>query len=178
MNKQRYNQEIRPKLARDWGLKNLLAVPKVLKVVVSVGAKEMAKDKSQVEKTAQELAIISGQRPKICRAKKSIAGFKLARGEPVGLQTTLRGQRMYDFLEKLVKVVLPRMRDFHGVSLKSFDGQGNYTLGLIEQIVFPEIDYDKLEKVHGIEITIVTNAGDDKKGKKLLEEIGMPFKKA
>lgn len=175
--KQKYEQKIRPKLASQLRIKNLLAVPRVVKVVVNVGAKEMAKDKGQVEKMAQQLAIITGQNPRLCRAKKSIAGFKLTEGDPIGLKVTLRRQRMYDFLEKLFMAVLPRVSDFHGLNLKSFDSKGNYTFGLAEQIVFPEVDYGKLEKVHGLEITIVTNAGDDKKAQKLLEELGMPFEK-
>lgn len=175
--KQKYEQKIRPKLAKEWNLKNPLAVPQVLKVVINMGAKEMAKDKGQVEKIAVGLAAISGQRPKVCSAKKSIAGFKLTKGDPIGLKVTLRKERMYDFLEKLFMAVLPRVRDFQGVSLKGFDGKGNYTLGIREHIVFPEIDYGKLEKIHGFEATIVTDAGDDEKGQRLLEKLGMPFEK-
>lgn len=175
--KKKYEQEIRPKLAKEFGLRNLLAVPRVLKIVVNVGAKQMAKDKGEVEKISQNLALITGQKPQVCRAKRSIAGFKLAKGDPVGLKTTLRRERMYDFLEELIKVVLPRIGDFQGVSLKSFDGQGNYTLGISEHLVFPEVDYGKLDKIHGLEITIVTNAKDDKKAQRLLEELGVPFEK-
>jgi len=175
--KQKYEKEIRPRLAKEFGLKNLNSVPSVLKVVVNVGAKEMAKDKTQVEKISQEIGAITGQKPIVCRAKKSIAGFKLGKGEPVGLKVTLRKKRAYDFLEKLFKVVLPRVRDFHGVSPKGFDGKGNYTLGIAEQIVFPEVDFEKLSKIRGLEITVVTNAKDDKKAKRFLEELGMPFEK-
>jgi len=175
--KQKYDQEIAPKLAKEFGGINSLAVPKLIKIIVNMGVKEMAKDKGQIDKIMTELADIVGQKPKLCRAKKSIASFKLVKNEPIGLKATLRGERMYDFFAKLVMSVLARTRDFHGVSLKSFDGNGNFSLGFSEQIVFPEIDYGKLSKVRGLEVTIVTNTGDDKKAKRLLEELGMPFEK-
>lgn len=175
--KQKYQQEIRLKLAKELGLKNLLAAPRVLKVVINTGVKEMAKDKGQISKISEELMAISGQKPKVCRAKKSIAGFKLVKGDPIGLKVTLRRERMYNFLEKLFMAVLPRVRDFQGVSLGGFDGNGNYTLGVAEQIVFSEIDYGKIDKVRGLEVTIVTNAENDEKARKLLEEMGMPFEK-
>ena len=175
--KQKYEQKIRPELAKEFNFKSPLATPRLLKIVVNVGAKDIAKDKGLLEKIPRALADLTGQRPKVCQAKKSVAGFKLVRGDPIGLKATLRGEKMYDFLERLIKVALPRVRDFQGISLTSFDGQGNYTLGLAEHIVFPEADYDKLEKIFGLEITIVTNAGDDKKARRLLEELGMPFEK-
>lgn len=175
--KNKYQKEIVPKLMKKLKINNSLAVPKVTKVVVNVGLKEALEDKSVLEKISEELALITGQKPKVCRAKKSIAGFKLRAGDPIGLMVTLRRDRMYDFLEKLLNITLPRVKDFQGVSPDSFDGRGNYTLGLEEQIVFPEIDSAKIEKIHGLEITIVTNAGDDRKAKKLLELLGMPFKR-
>lgn len=175
--KQKYQQKIAPSLAKEFGLKNILSVPKVVKVVINMGLGEGAQDKSVIENASQELAVITGQKPRVARARQSIAGFKLREGDPIGLMVTLRGKRMYDFLEKLFKIVFPRVRDFRGVPLKSFDGQGNYSLGLAEQIVFPEIDYGKVAKSRGLEITVVTNAKDDQKAKKLLELLGMPFEK-
>lgn len=175
--KKRYQEEIVPKLAKELGLKNILAVPRVIKVVINIGLGEGAQDKNIIKTTSQELAVFAGQRPKVARARKSIAGFKLRAGDPIGVMATLRGTRMYDFLEKLLKIVLPRVRDFQGVPLKSFDGRGNYNLGLAEQLVFPEIDYGKVARTRGLEITIVTNAGDDQKAQRLLELLGMPFEK-
>ena len=172
---EKYKQEIVPLLMKEWDLKNPLAVPKVTKVVVNVGLKEAVEDKSALEKVSQSLALITGQKPKICRAKRAIAGFKLRAGAPIGLMVTLRRKRMYDFLEKLFHVVLPRIKDFHGVSPDSFDGHGNYTLGLEEQTVFPEIDPATVERIHGLEVTIVTNTDDDQKAKKLLALMAMPF---
>ena len=156
---------------------NGMAVPKIARVVVNVGLKEAAHDKGVLEKTVEQMTTISGQKPKVTRAKKSIANFKLREGDPVGVMVTLRGKRMYDFLMKLINIVLPRVRDFQGVSTQAFDRAGNYTLGLTEQIVFPEIDYAKVDKIRGLEITIVTNAGDAKIARRMLELIGMPFKK-
>lgn len=175
--KVKYQKEIAPQLTKDFGLNNPLAAPKLEKIVINIGLSETLDDKKVLEAASEDLAVITGQKPKITRARQSIAGFKLRKGQPIGLMVTLRGQRMYDFLEKLVKVVLPRLRDFQGVSLESFDGQGNYSLGLPEQIVFPEIDYAKVDKVRGLEITIVTNAQIDEKAKRLLELLGLPFEK-
>jgi len=175
--KVKYQQEIRPKLAQEWGLKNILAVPKITKVVVSMGLGEGAEDRGVIEKASQDLAMITGQKPKVTRARKSIAGFKLREGAPIGLVVNLRRERMYDFLEKLFKIVLPRLRDFQGVSAKSFDGRGNYNLGLSEHTVFPEVDLAKVDKARGLQITIVTDAKDDQKAKRLLELLGMPFEK-
>ena len=146
-------------------------------MVINLGIGEGATDKSVIEKASQDLAVITGQRPKIAKARVSVAGFKLREGDPIGLVVTLRGERMYNFLEKLFKIVLPRMRDFQGLSIKSFDGRGNYNLGILEYTVFPEIDYSKVEKVRGFQITVVTNAGDDQRAKRLLELLGMPFMK-
>jgi len=175
--KQKYQNEIVPKLAKELGLGNLLAVPKVEKVVINTGMGESSRDKSFLEAMKEDLAKITGQRPKVCRAKKAISSFKLQAGDPIGLAVTLRGARMYDFLEKLFKIILPRRRDFQGVSAKSFDGRGNYSLGLSEQTIFPEVDYDKVNRVQGLEVTIVTNAQSDKVTKRLLEAMGMPFEK-
>lgn len=173
--KEKYQKEIAPKLAKELGLANILAAPRIEKVIINIGLSEALEDKKALEAASSDLAVITGQKPKVTKARQSIAGFKLRAGQPVGLMVTLRGQRMYDFFEKLVAVVLPRLRDFQGVSLKSFDGQGNYTLGIPEQIVFPEIDYAKVNKVRGLEITIVTNAKTSERAKRLLELLGMPF---
>jgi len=175
--REKYQQEIAPKLAQELGLKSPLAAPRMEKIVVNIGLSEAMDDKKTLETVSNDLAVITGQKPKVAKARQSIAGFKLRAGQPIGLMVTLRGRRMYDFFEKLVKVVLPRLRDFQGVSLKSFDGQGNYSLGVPEQIVFPEIDYAKVDKVRGLEVTVVTNAQTDEKAKRLLELLRMPFEK-
>ena len=175
--KKKYQEKIAPKLAKELGLANVLAAPRMEKIIINVGLSEAMEDKKVLETASNNLAVITGQKPKVTKARQSIAGFKLRAGQPIGLMVTLRGQRMYDFFEKLVTVVLPRLRDFQGVSLKSFDGQGNYSLGILEQIVFPEVDYAKVDKVRGLEITIVTNAQTDEKSKRLLELLGMPFEK-
>lgn len=175
--KEKYQQKIVPGLAKELGLDNVLAVPKMEKIIVNIGLKEALDDKKIIDTVSQELMVITGQKPKITRARQSIAGFKLRAGQPIGLAVTLRDQRMYAFFEKLVKIVLPRLRDFQGLSLKSFDGRGNYSLGLPEQIVFPEIDYAKVDKIRGLEVTIVTNAKTDEKAKRLLTLLGMPFEK-
>lgn len=157
--------------------KNIMAIPKLMKIVVNVGAKEALDDKKVLDKIVEELTLITGQKPMIRLAKKSIAAFKLREGQAVGVSVTLRGQKMKDFISKLIGIVLPRVRDFHGVSLSSFDGHGNYTLGFKEQIVFPEIDYGKIDKIRGLEAVIVTSAKNDEEGKALLTELGMPFGK-
>lgn len=154
---------------------NPYSLPRILKVVVNVGIKEAAKDENLLVKTVEDLAKITGQRPKICRAKKSIAGFKLLKGAPIGLAVTLRGKKMNDFLKKLFSIVLPRVRDFRGLPIKGFDGHGNYTIGIREQIVFPEVEFSKTGKVLGLEITIVTSSKTDEEAKKLLESLGAPF---
>jgi len=150
---------------------------RIEKVVVNIGLGEGAHDKNVIEAASRDLTVITGQKPAIRRARVAISGFKIRKGDPIGLKVTLRGKRMRDFLTKLFTIVLPRLRDFQGVSLKSFDGQGNYNLGIPEQIVFPEIDYSKIDKIRGLEITIVTNTRSDGKAKELLESIGMPFEK-
>lgn len=162
----------------EFSLGNSLAAPRVVKVVVNVGIKEGAVDKLAMDKTTAWLSVITGQTPSRRAAKKSIAAFKIREGDPIGLTTTLRGDRMYAFIDKLVTIVLPRVRDFRGIPKTSFDGHGNYTLGISEQVVFPEVDYSKIDKIRGLEITLVTSSPDDKKAYRLLELLGMPFKKA
>lgn len=174
---EKYKKEIVSQLMKELGVKNALAVPRIEKVVINVGIKEGVSDKAAVKSASQALAVITGQKPRIARAKKSVAGFKLREGDPIGLVVTLRRRRMYDFLEKLFKIVFPRLRDFQGLPTEAFDGHGNYTLGIPEQTVFPEVDYAKIDKVRGLEITIVTNTNSDEQGKKLLDLLGMPFKK-
>lgn len=175
--KQHYLENVVPALQEEFGYTNKMAVPKVTKVIINIGLKEAAHDKGVLEKANEQLTQIAGQKPKITKARLSIANFKLREGDAVGLVTTLRAVRMYDFMTKLFQVALPRVRDFQGVSLKAFDKAGNYTLGLSEQIVFPEIDYSKIDKTRGLEITFVTTAGDAKIAKRLLQLLGMPFKK-
>ncbi len=164
-------------MQKELGLKSPMAVPKIVKVVINSGLKEAKDDKKIIETVGQELEAISGQKPKVCRAKKSIAGFKLGKGQPIGLSVTLRGERAFTFLEKLFTIVLPRVRDFSGLSREGFDGNGNYSLGISEQIVFPEIDFAKIGKSRGLQITIVTNTNDDKAAEMLLEKLGLPFTK-
>lgn len=174
---EKYKKEIVSQLMKELGVRNALAVPRIEKVVINVGIKEGVSDKAAVKLASQALAVITSQKPRIARAKKSVASFKLRAGDPIGLVVTLRRRRMYDFLEKLFKIVLPRLRDFQGLPAKAFDGHGNYTLGIPEQTVFPEVDYAKIDKVRGLEITIITNTNSDEQAKKLLELLGMPFKK-
>ena len=173
--KEKYQKEIVPLLVKELGFKNLLAVPKVIKVVVNSGVGEGASDKGAIEEPSQVLASITGQKPKITKARKSEAGFRLRQGAPIGLVVTLRGRRMYDFLERLINLVLPRMRDFQGVSVGSFDKKGNYNLGIPESSVFPETDLLKIKQTVGMQITIVTSTQDDREAKKLLALLGMPF---
>jgi len=173
--KARYQEEVVPSLRREFGYSNVMQVPRLEKIVLNIGLGEAIQNPKALEAAQADLATISGQHPVICRAKKSIASFKLRAGMPIGVMVTLRGRRMYDFFDKLTNAVLPRIRDFGGVDRKSFDGHGNYTLGLKEQIIFPEIDYDKVDKVRGLEVTIVTTAVPDEEGRRLLELMGMPF---
>ncbi len=176
--KQRYFAEIRPQLQKELSLGNIMATPRLVKIVVSVGLKEALSDKKVLETVSAQLVEITGQKPAVRKAHRSIAAFKLRQGEPIGIAVTLRGNRMYDFLEKLVAIVFPRVRDFHGIAVDSFDGHGNYSLGFFEQIVFPEIDYSKIDKIRGLEVTIVTNAQTNEKGLALLKALGLPFKKS
>jgi large subunit ribosomal protein L5 len=175
--KERYNKEIAPQLVKKFGYKNIMEVPRVTKVVLNIGMGESLSNPKAMEGAERDLTTISGQHPVVTKAKKSIAVFKLRAGVPIGMMTTLRDKRMYEFLDRLVSVVLPRIRDFQGIPRDAFDGQGNYTLGMKEQIVFPEIEYDKVDKTRGLSITIVTTAKTDEDGRRLLEAIGMPFKK-
>ena len=173
--KKRYRETIQPKLLKDLSLSNVHEVPKVLKVTVNRGLGEAATNAKSLEASVNELAQITGQKVVITRAKKAIAGFKIRQGMPIGCAVTLRGDRMYAFLERLINLALPRIRDFRGVSPKSFDGRGNYTLGVREQIIFPEISFDQIDAIRGMDITIVTTARSDEEGRALLREMGMPF---
>ncbi len=175
--KEKYQKEIIAKLQKEFGMKSPMAVPRINKIVINIGIGEIHKDKAAIEKAVNYLTALSGQRPAIRKAKKSIAEFKTRIGSPIGLMVTLRGDRAYDFMDRLVNLVLPKVRDFRGVKSTGFDGNGNYTLGLTEQVIFPEVDYDKIDKIRGLEITIVTNSGNDQLSKRLLEELGMPFEK-
>ncbi|RJP83503.1 MAG: 50S ribosomal protein L5 [Desulfobacteraceae bacterium] len=174
--KERYESEVVPNLMETFQYKNIMQVPKVEKIVLNMGLGEAIHNIKILDSASDELAAITGQKPIIRRAKKSIAAFKLREGMPVGCMVTLRGKRMYDFLDKLVNITLPRVRDFRGISGKAMDGNGNYTLGITEQIIFPEIDYDKIDKIKGLNISIVTSARTDEEGKELLKLLGMPFK--
>lgn len=172
-----FKNELIKKLQTDLGIKNINAVPVLQKIVINMGVKDALADKKNVERAAELLGQITGQKPRVMKAKKSISTFKLREGDEVGLKVTLRGKRMYDFYQKLVTIVFPRFRDFHGVRKDSFDQHGNYTLGFEECTVFPEIDASKVEKVQGLELTIVTTAKDDNQGYELLKVLGMPFQK-
>ena len=175
--KEKYVTEVVPKLMEKFGYENVMQVPRLSKIVLNIGLGEAVQNPKVLEAAEKDLATISGQHPVITRAKRSIAAFKIRAGMPVGMMVTLRGKRMYDFFDKLVSVVLPRVRDFQGVPRDSFDGAGNYTLGLKEQVVFPEIEYDKVDKLRGLEISIVTTATSREEGRYLLESLGMPFRK-
>lgn len=172
-----YQTEIKKKLAEKFNIKNVMAIPKLTKIILNCGLGEALTNKKVIEIVAREFAQISGQKAVITYAKHDISAFKLRKGEAIGLKVTLRGQRMYDFFEKFVKIVLPRIRDFRGVKLSGFDGKGGFSLGLSEQIVFPEIEYSQIDKVRGLEITFVTSGGNKDETKELLEKLGMPFTK-
>jgi large subunit ribosomal protein L5 len=173
----KYKEEILPEVAKKLGIKNPWTTPRLVKIVINVGLKEALTDKKVLENYSAEIAQIAGQKAVITKAKKSISSFKLREGDPIGLMVTLRGKRMLEFFQKLVSIVLPRVRDFRGVSRKSFDQKGNYTLGIREHIVFPEIDVSKIDKVRGLEISIITSAKNQKEAAELLEVLGMPFAK-
>ena len=175
--RERYEREIIPALMKEFKFDNVMRVPRVKKVVLNIGLGEATQNAKALESAEKDLATISGQHPVVTRSKRSIAAFKLRTGMPIGMMVTLRDRRMYEFLDRLVSVVLPRIRDFRGVSGTSFDGRGNYSLGFKDQLMFPEIDYDKVEKPRGFQITIVTTARSDEEGRRLLELIGMPFVK-
>ena len=175
--KAKYENEVRPSLIEKFDYSSVMAAPKLEKIVLNMGVGDATQNSKNLDEAVEELGLISGQKPLITKAKKSIAGFRLREGMSIGAKVTLRGTRMYDFLDKLINVSLPRVRDFHGVSNKSFDGHGNYTLGVREQLIFPEIDYDKVNHVRGLDIVIVTTANSDEEGHELLAQMGMPFAK-
>ena len=175
--KEKYQKEVAPALLKEFNYKNPMQVPTINKVVVNIGMGEAIQNAKAMDAAVADLSAITGQRPVITRAKRSVAAFKLREGMQIGCMVTLRGERMYQFLDKLMNVALPRLRDFQGVSPEAFDGRGNYTLGLREQLVFPEIDYDKVDKVRGMEVSIVTTARTDEEGRRLLRLMGMPFRK-
>jgi len=176
--KERYRNELAPALMERFGYRNIMQVPRVEKVVINMGVGDAAQDSKALEAAMRDLAAITGQKPAVSRAKKSIANFKIRQGVPIGCRVTLRGSRMYDFLDKLINVSLPRIRDFRGVSPRSFDGRGNYSLGIREQLIFPEINYDTIDKLRGMDITIVTTAKTDEEALALLSGLGMPFRAA
>jgi large subunit ribosomal protein L5 len=172
----KYTNEIAPALQQKFGYKNVMQIPKLEKVVINMGVGEAISNSKSIDSAVGDLMKISGQKPVVTRAKKSIAAFKLRAGMPIGTKVTLRGERMYEFVDRLMNVALPRVRDFHGVSAKSFDGRGNYTLGIKEQLIFPEIEYDKIDKLRGMDVVFVTNAKTDEEARELLGMLGMPFR--
>jgi large subunit ribosomal protein L5 len=174
--KVRYNDELRGRLKDELGLGNIMQVPRPLKVVVNMGIGEAIRESRLLDGAVRDLTQITGQKPLVTKAKKSIAGFKIREGQSIGAKVTLRGDRMWEFLDRLISVVLPRIRDFRGLNPRTFDGHGNFTFGLTEQLVFPEIDYDKIEKVRGMDITVVTSAETDDQGRALLTALGFPFR--
>jgi large subunit ribosomal protein L5 len=174
--KQKYNEEIRPALQKELGLDNLMAVPRLEKIVLNMGLGEATQNVKLMDPLVADLASVAGQKPVVTRAKKSIAAFKVREGMPIGAMVTLRGDIMYEFLDRLVAIALPRVRDFKGVSTKSFDGRGNYTLGMRDQLIFPEVDYARVEKLKGMNVTIVTTAKDDNQARALLRQFGIPFR--
>ncbi|MBI2029311.1 50S ribosomal protein L5 [Candidatus Gottesmanbacteria bacterium] len=173
----KYNNELLPQLLKEFKLKNKMSVSRIEKIVVNIGLGEALENKNVIENASKQLMLITGQKPKVTVSKRSISTFKLRAGVPIGLKVTLRGYRMYDFLLKIIAIVLPRVRDFRGISEKSFDKVGNYSLGFSEQTIFPEINFDTIDKIRGLEITIVTSGSDYKKSHRLLELLGMPFRK-
>ena len=174
--KERYTKEIAPAISKEFGITNPMAVPRLEKIVINMGMGEAVANAKVLDIATEELKAIAGQKPVITRAKKSIASFKLRQGMPIGVMVTLRGEQMYEFLDRLVSVALPRVRDFRGVSPKAFDGRGNYTIGIREQLIFPEIDFNKVDKLRGMNISIVTTARDDDQARALLKGLGMPFR--
>jgi large subunit ribosomal protein L5 len=172
-----FDKEVVPKMMKEFGYKNRMQVPQLHKIVVNMGLGEALQNPKILESSSAEIAAITGQRPVVTRSRKSIANFKLREGLPIGCMVTLRKERMYEFLDRLMNVAIPRVRDFRGISRRSFDGKGNFTLGIREQIVFPEIDYDKIEKIKGLNVSIITTAKTDEEGRALLTHLGMPFKR-
>jgi large subunit ribosomal protein L5 len=175
--KQIYHEKIVPELKQSLGLKNTMQVPRILKITVNMGVGEAVADKKVMDAATADMAKITGQKPAITKAKKSVATFKVRDGQAIGCKVTLRGARMYEFLDRLVNIAIPRIRDFRGISTRSFDGRGNYSLGVKEQIIFPEIQYDQIDQIRGMDITISTSAVDDKHGRALLEAFNFPFRK-
>jgi len=173
--KQLYREQVVPALMREFGYRNVMEVPRLVKISVNVGLGEAVQNPKAVEAATNDIALITGQKPVVTRAQKSIAAFKVRKGMPIGVMVTLRGDRMWEFLDRLINAALPRIRDFQGVPPDSFDGRGNYSLGIREQIIFPEIDYDKIDKVRGLQVNIITTARTDEEGRRLLELLGMPF---
>ncbi|MEF3275182.1 MAG: 50S ribosomal protein L5 [Chloroflexus sp.] len=174
--REKYQKEVVPALMEEFKFKSIMQVPRLVKIVVNVGVGEAVQNAKAIEAAVNDIAAITGQKPVVTRAKKSVASFKLRAGMPIGVMVTLRGDRMYDFFDRLCSLALPRIRDFRGVSRSSFDGRGNYSLGLREQIVFPDIDYDKIDKIRGLEVAIVTSAPNDEQAYSLLKRLGMPFR--
>lgn len=175
--REKYQSEVVDALQKQYSYANPMQVPKITKMVVNIGLGDALTDANALDKAADEVAAITGQKPVITRAKRSIANFRLREGNPIGVAATLRGPRMWEFLDRLISAALPRIRDFQGLNPNAFDGRGNYSLGIREQLIFPEIEYDKVDKVHGMQVTIVTTAKNDEEGRKLLELMGMPFRK-
>ena len=175
--KERYRAEILPELMRQFGYANVMQAPRVEKVTVNIGLGEARENARAVESATTDIATITGQKPVVTKAKKAIANFKIREGMPVGVAVTLRGDRMYEFLDRMLNAALPRIRDFHGVPTKAFDGRGNFSLGVREQLIFPEIDYDKIDRIRGMQVNIATTARTDEEGRRLLELLGMPFQK-
>lgn len=176
--RERYREEVVPALMQEFSYKNVMQVPKLEKIVINIGLGEAVQNARAIDAAVGDLTLITGQKPVVTKAKKSIAAFKLRQGMPIGAMVTLRGPRMYEFLDRLTQITLPRIRDFRGVSPNSFDGRGNYTLGLREQLAFPEIDYDRIDKTRGLEMSFVTTARNDEEGRRLLTLLGMPFAKS
>lgn len=175
--KDQYLEEVAPALREHYGYSNVMQIPRVEKVVVNIGMGEALTDANSLDRAADDVAAITGQKPVINRAKRSIANFRLREGNAIGVSTTLRGSRMYEFLDRLIVAAIPRIRDFQGLSTNAFDGRGNYSLGIREQVIFPEIDYDRVDKVRGLQVVVVTSARTDDEGRKLLELLGFPFQK-
>lgn len=174
--KEKYLKEIVPELMKEFGYRSVMQVPKVTKVTINMGVGEAAQDAKILEEASNQLGLIAGQKPQVRRARKSVANFKIRTGMPVGLRVTLRGERMYELLDRLTSIALPRIRDFRGISATGFDGRGNYSFGLKEQSIFPEIDYDKIDRIRGMDICITTTARTDEEGRALLRRLGMPFR--
>lgn len=174
--KEKYNNEIAPKLMKELNLTNVMQVPRLTKITLNMGVGEAIGDKKTLESAVSDMTLISGQKPVITKARKSIAGFKVREGWPIGVKVTLRASRMYDFLERLIGIAIPRIRDFRGISAKQFDGRGNFSMGVSEQIIFPEIDYDKIDKLRGLDIAITTTATNDDEGRALLKAFNFPLK--